>query len=686
VAGLFVLATALGGSPLRGQSPPACTGGKTALVLSGGGAKGLAHISVLRALDSLGARPDFIVGSSVGAVIGALYASGYDARAIEELTREVSATEVFGSAEPRSPRAWRPLRPLLTWEQGASGLSIKSPGVDEPRVNGRLSALMLRGNLLARGNFDSLPIPFRAVATNLATREVVVLSGGDLAQAVRASIAIPLVFPPEPLDSLVLTDGGLSANIPVGVARALGASRVIVSDVTGQLRPASSLTSPLEVAEQLVGFLFMQPSVSLLPGDLQVRVDVQGFRNLDFSAVAFDRLLVNGRRAADSVFARASCLPRAPLQHRPLPLAIADFTVDGGLRGDATLLERVLGIARDPRVDEPLLRSQLEHLTELDAYDALWLNPRGQGDSVSLRARVRRAAPRLAAVTVAYDNDLGGRLGLMYLDRHLLGTSFEGSATAALSRIETRLNFGLRRYFGFGRSRLVPAATVRLAEEKIIRYDADGQETGRPSTREAVFFAGLEREFPGQLVIAAGGDARFWRDADTTGLGERAEGRSGGFVVRISGEPGWLSLHGEAVLSGTFRRVAGRLSTTAHLGRLTLTPTLRAGWGERLPLQNRFPLGGEEGFPGVAVEELRGDRELFAGLQAAWLLKDPVSILLLVTGGRVANGGALFEEEDWLSGVRAGLGLETAIGPVRFEYGVASNGRDQLFVRIGRWF
>lgn len=685
MAGLFFLATVLGGTPLVGQSPPTCTGGRTALVLSGGGAKGLAHISVLRALDSLGARPDFIVGSSMGAIIGALYASGYDARAIEQQTRAVSATAVFASEEPRSPRPWRPLRPLLTWEQGAAGLTIRSPGVDEPRVNGRLSALMLRGNLLARGDFDSLPIPFRAVATNLATREVVVLNGGDLAQAVRASIAIPLVFPPEPIDRLVLTDGGLSANIPVGVARALGASRVIVSDVTGELRPASGLTSPLEVAEQLVGFLFMQPSVSLLPGDLHVRVDVQGFRNLDFSSVAFDRLLANGRRAADSVFARASCLPRAPLRDRALPLAIAAFTADGGLPGDQTLLERVLGIARDPRVDEPLLRNQLEHLTELDTYNALWLNPRGQGDTVTLQARVRRAPARLAAVTVAYDNDLGGRLGLMYLDRHLLGTSFEGSATAALSRIETRLNFGLRRYFGFGRSRLVPAATVRLAEEKIIRYDADGQETGRPSTREAVFFAGLERELPGHLVLAAGGDARFWRDADTTGLGER-EGRSGGFVVRISGEPGWLSLQGDAVLSGTFRRVAGRISTTAHLGRLTLAPTLRAGWGERLPLQNRFPLGGDEGFPGVAVEELRGDRELYAGLQAAWLLQDPVSILLLVTGGRVANGGALFETEDWLGGVRAGIGLETAIGPVRFEYGVASNGRDQLFVRIGRWF
>src|SRR6185312_9138522 len=94
---------------------------------------------------------------------------------------------------------------------------------------------MLRGNLLARGNFDSLPIPFRAVAADLGDRSPVVLASGDLARAVRASFAIPLVFAPESLNGRILGDGGLVANIPVAVARAAGADRVIVSDATERL-------------------------------------------------------------------------------------------------------------------------------------------------------------------------------------------------------------------------------------------------------------------------------------------------------------------------------------------------------------------------------------------------------------------------------------------------------------------
>ncbi|HEX9895559.1 MAG TPA: patatin-like phospholipase family protein [Gemmatimonadales bacterium] len=683
----MAIGAALVGGAAAAQSPPTCQAGKTALVLSGGGAKGIAHIAVLRVLDSLGARPDLIVGTSMGSIIGALYASGHDSRAIDSIARELSPAELFARADPQSPRPWRPLRPLLVWVQGESGLALRSPGVDEPRTNGMLSAMLLRGNLLARGDFDSLPIPFRAVATNLATREPVVLDRGDLAQAVRASIAVPLVFPPEPVDSLLLTDGGLSANIPIAVARELGATRVIVSDVTGPLRPARNLSSPLEVAEQLAGFLFQQAPANLDSGDVYVKVDVRGFANLDFSPESLERLRQNGRLAADSVLPRAACLPRAPERPRPLPAGVEGFELNGGIRSDATVIERVLGIAAGNALDESELRIQLRHLTEVDTYDAFWLGPEGEGERVRFRSVVRRAPPRLAGVTVAYDNDLGGRLGAMYLDRHLLGTSYELSGVAGLSRIQTDLTFGLRRYFGYGRFRVAPALTARVAEEKIIRYSEAGEELGRPSTREAVFFAGLERELGGSWVVTVGGDARFWREADTTTARSGGEtGRSGGVLIRMTGGLGLVHLSGEAVISGTFRRVQGELSGAAHLGRLTLAPSARLGWGQRLPLQNRFPLGGDEGFPGLAVEERRGDRELSAGLQAAWKLRDQVSLLLLLAGGRIADGGGLFEDDGWLGGLRTGIGLDTAIGPVRLEYGAASNGRDQLFVRIGRWF
>src|SRR5918992_2114826 len=191
---LFALCLAVW--PADAQS---CRPARTALVLSGGGAKGLAHIGVLRVLDSLGIRPDLVVGSSMGAIIGGMYASGYSGREIDSLTRSLPIADLFRTYQPRAPRTLGPVQPLVIWEQGDRRFNLQRATVVEAEVNALVNAAMLRGNLLARGNFDSLPIPFRAVAADLADRTPVVLAGGDLARAVRASFAVPLLFAPESL-------------------------------------------------------------------------------------------------------------------------------------------------------------------------------------------------------------------------------------------------------------------------------------------------------------------------------------------------------------------------------------------------------------------------------------------------------------------------------------------------------
>ena len=676
------------GAPLEAQSTPGCEGGKTALVLSGGGAKGFAHIPLLRLLDSLGVVPDLVVGTSIGSVMGALYATGYSGAVIDSLAHVLSPAAVFSTEEIPSPRPWRPFVPLVTWEKGEGGLSLQSPGVNESQANSMLSAMLLRGNLLARGSFDSLPIPFRAVATDLNTRGMVVIGTGDLAQAIRASTSIPLAFPPVAIDSMLLVDGGASANIPIGVARSLGATRVIVSDVTGPLQAFKGSAGPLDVAKQMAGFLFAQAPDSLGPEDVYVKVDVKGFDDLDFSPEAGDSLRATGKRAADSVIARASCLPRGGTRRTvKLPRHISGLDVEGGIPGDSKLLGRILGIRPPAPLEESRLREQISRFANYDVYRGVWLGPRGSGDTVSFAVSVQRAAPRTAGLTFAYDNDLGGRLGLMYLDRHLFGTSFEGSATLGLSRLKTDLNVGMRRYFGVGRTRLAPVVAGRLNEEKIVLYNDSDQERGRPTTQEAVLFAGLERELSGQWVVAIGLDVRGWRDADTTlasALGDK--GSSGGASLRIARYPGTSSVLLEGIWSGTFRRASAELVTEISAGRFAFTPEVRIGWGELLPLQSQFPLGGTIGFPGLPVHAIRGDREVFTGFQAAYSVFSSLSLRLLVAGGRSANGGPLIDSEGWLGGLRAGAGLDSPVGPVLVEYGFASDGRDLLFVRIGRWF
>src|SRR5688572_7744036 len=205
--------------PLPAQ---ACPTAPLALVLAGGGAKGFAHIGVLHSLDRLGVRPDLVVGTSTGAIVGALYASGLSARQIDSLVGSQPLDDLTGTLINRAPHSWGELLPLLLWEQGPGGFSLVTGSESELRTNAMLNRLLLRANLHARGDFDRLPIRFRAVATDLQTREPVVLAGGDLAQVVRASSAIPLVFSPERIGNRVLIDGGISANLPRSEERRVG--------------------------------------------------------------------------------------------------------------------------------------------------------------------------------------------------------------------------------------------------------------------------------------------------------------------------------------------------------------------------------------------------------------------------------------------------------------------------------
>jgi NTE family protein len=324
--GFFILPALLAAAgPLEAQD---CRPPRTALVLSGGGAKGLAHIGVLAALDSLGIRPDLVVGSSMGAAVGALYASGYSGRELDSLARAVPLSQLFRTYQPRAPRSLGVRRPLVMWEQGDRRFNLQSAAIVESEVNALLNVAMLKGNLIARGDFDSLPIPFRAVATDLATGKPVVIGSGDLAQAVRASVAIPLVFAPERRDSQFLADGGLSANIPVAVARSQGVERVIVSDATEHPGADFDGYSPINVADRLIEFLFQQPPESLQGGDVMVRPDVEGFNSLNFSPRRVARLLANGRTrergTARSRVRHAADPPRRPVPGRGSPVGSPD--------------------------------------------------------------------------------------------------------------------------------------------------------------------------------------------------------------------------------------------------------------------------------------------------------------------------------------------------------------------------
>ncbi|HZL96563.1 MAG TPA: patatin-like phospholipase family protein, partial [Vicinamibacterales bacterium] len=225
------------------------------LVLSGGGARGGAHIGVLKALDELRVPIDCIAGTSVGAVIGGFYAAGLSPVEIEEIALTLDWQSALLNTTPRSDRSFRRKRDdhlfLIEQRPGLKGGRFALPtGLVQGQI---IDMILTRATQRAYAvrDFDALDPPFRAVATDISTGEAVELRSGDLATALRASMSLPGLMTPIDIDGRMLSDGGLATNLPVAVAQSMGADVVIAVDVTSALLTRDQIRSVLDVVNQV---------------------------------------------------------------------------------------------------------------------------------------------------------------------------------------------------------------------------------------------------------------------------------------------------------------------------------------------------------------------------------------------------------------------------------------------------
>ncbi len=284
-----------------------------ALVLSGGGARGFAQIGVLEILDSLGIKPDLVVGTSIGAVVGALYSAGYSPQQIESLALSIDWGKLFSDASKRT------LRFLTQRESGENYFFTLRFRAGKPVIPaGYLSAqkildvfteLTAPANVLYGEDFDDLPIPFRAVVTDIRTGRAVILRRGNLAESMRASISVPLIFMPFPIGSLLCVDGGLKMPVPVEVARQEGFKKVIAVNTAADFLPPEQLNTPADVGEQAT--TIMQQDLiarEKAQADLWIRPDLTGIRSTDFSRVV--EAIEAGRKAARAAVPKILALKR----------------------------------------------------------------------------------------------------------------------------------------------------------------------------------------------------------------------------------------------------------------------------------------------------------------------------------------------------------------------------------------
>ncbi|QJR16669.1 patatin-like phospholipase family protein [Usitatibacter palustris] len=342
-------------------TPPAETASrprpKIALVLSGGGARGLAHIGVLKVLRDQRVPVDMIVATSMGTIVGGAYAAGNTPEQMEVLVGQADWTAMFSDRPPREDLSFRRKEDDLRFI-GKSELGVTKEGIVLPR--GAFGSQNLEEFLrsVARPasdarHLDELPVVLRAVATDLETGELVVLRDTSLSVAMRASMSIPGAFAPTQVDGRLLGDGGLVRNLPVEVALELGADIIIAVNVGTPLMPRDSLSSAPGVALQMINILTEQnvgiSLRALRPKDILISPDLKGVSFVDFERGT--ELIAIGEAAAKRVVERLAPLAldareyarwEAGRVRRPVipDLAIKEVRVEGAVRTNPEALKR----------------------------------------------------------------------------------------------------------------------------------------------------------------------------------------------------------------------------------------------------------------------------------------------------------------------------------------------------------
>jgi NTE family protein len=721
------------------QVSPAPTRPRIGLVLSGGGARGLAHVGALKVLEELRIPIDVVTGTSMGAIVGGLYASGMSAIELERELKAVRWSDVFASRVERKQLSQR--RKEEDFEVSALvELGVRNGELLAPSsaVSSRgLETLLRRYTLPVRGvrHFDNLPIPFRAVATDMETGESIVLDQGDLALALRSSMSVPGVFAPTMVDGRVLGDGGLVNNLPIDVARALGADVVIVVNIGTPLAPRDTLNSAMGLTTQMVNILTEQnvqrSLATMRPNDVLITPALGRLTSADFEkTLQFIELGEAGARGSASKLGSLSLDKESYAiwrNDRPLPGAVAARLAAVRIEGTTrTNPDRLLAMLEN-KPGLPFDAARAERDTRRLAAGGDYTRSDYQlahspdGDTLVFDLEDKPWGPNYLTAGLDLNTDLRGNSAFnlkVSHNRHWLtqsGTEWRNRVQIGeVPMVYTELYHPLNWTSSTANDWFV-SGYASLERQRLVRYSTDGGE---------------------ELV-------RFWRNQGTGGLdlgqpwGEFGELRlswtrlalhvkpelvSAGFDIGPLNQASWVedALRVRAVvdqldfavfpqsgyrtevqawsgrrsgdLTGSFYRLEGEFVGVRTFGTNTLEAYAQIRTAEQRSNINiaRYSLGGFERLSGFQNGQLIGNHTLLfrAGI---WhrLTRDPSVTRGTFVGATLEAGNAWMQRSDVkLSNLRTGmsayLGLDTGVGPLYLGLTYAPQGRTGLVLSLGR--
>lgn len=699
------------GAPERAVSSAAAADSapRIGLALSGGSARGFAHVGVLRALERMDVPVDMVAGVSMGAVVGGLYAVGYEPEELERLAVDGDWRALFFESEPpgigRAGIAAPAERHVLSFPLRSGRPTLPSGLVTGQRITQLLTRLTW--HVHPTDDFRRLPLPFVAVATDLETGEPVPLERGSLPLALRASLAIPSLFTPVRLQGRHLVDGGVSRNLPAEDVRRLGADVVICSDVTEPLEPADSLGTFLDVLTQTVSFRTVREvERQRAQCDVLIRPELEGPGSYAFGRA--DTWIRRGDSAASAArdTLRALAARAGPVRRRPGrpdlspggdSVFVAEVRFPDLSPARARYLRRLMGVgARGAttvgRIDREIGRLYDSGLFARVVY-RLDEPPDGTGGRLPRRTLVVETDPagrRDLRAGLRFDSH---RQAAVLFTLDLPRTPGFGSAARLDARLGEQLHLEARQHVR------PPFATGFLAEVRAA-YRRTPLELSAPAgpsleaTPEEVRGGVLLGNVIGRqgLVGIEGGIEWFEVDTDEgvpppepagqlTTLAALATWDSRDRIAFTrSGIRVDLSVEAAAEIGGENRDLVqswGDLELHVPVGdRWTLSARATAGTtsGSAPPLHRTFFLGGAVPdrvaprrrltLPGLAPNALRGEelRRAETGLRAK--VGSDLYLSAAWTGGAVGDDGTL-GLSGWTHGFALGAGIRTPLGPVR---------------------
>ncbi|MEG2102722.1 MAG: patatin-like phospholipase family protein, partial [Flavobacterium sp.] len=301
---------------------------KIGLVLSGGGAKGFAHIGVLKVLEEAGIKIDYIGGTSMGSVIGGLYASGYNASQIDSIFKRTNFDELINDYIPRSSKNFYGKKndELYAIVLPFSNFKIGIPeALSKGMYNYNLLSSLTR-NVRHVRDFNKLPTPFLCIGTNIETGEEVLLNKGNLVQAMMASAAFPSLFTPVEIDGNLLVDGGVVNNYPIKEVRNLGADIIIGVDVQDDLLNRKNLKNATRILVQITNLQSIEKMKSKVKDtDIYIKPDIR-----DYGVISFDKgeeIIRKGEEASFAVYEKLKSLVNEDNFYKKPKLKIASDTL-----------------------------------------------------------------------------------------------------------------------------------------------------------------------------------------------------------------------------------------------------------------------------------------------------------------------------------------------------------------------